>query len=186
MDTTYSLSDIANVVRDNDGGFGGNGMWIFALLLLIFGMNGGGWGYNRNNGYANSDINTFATAAGQNELLLGQKFDALGQKVNSIGDGICSSTYELAQQLNGVQTNLGNAITGEGRAIQTQLCAINANIDNKFAAFEKSMLEQKIAEQTAQINALQTQQMFCGIPRINPYGYNLVPTQACCNNNGNI
>ena len=180
MDSGLSASDIA--LLGNNDGMGGNAFfWIFALLILA---NGGIGGFG-NNRYMDSAFNTFATASSQNEILLGQKFDALGQKINSIGDGICSSTYALNNAINGVQTTLGGAIVDEGRAIQTQLCAINSNIDNKFAQMEKSALEQKIAEQTQAINQLQMAQMFCGVPKINPYGYGVYPyTNGCgCNNN---
>ena len=177
MESGLTASDIA--LLGNDNGMGGNSfMWIFALLILCGGFGNFGFG-NRGNG----EFGQFATSASQSEILLGQKFDALGQKVNSIGDGICSSTYALNNAINGVQNALGGAITNEGRAIQSQLCAINSNIDNKFANLEKSQLEQKIAEQTAQIQQLQTAQMFCGVPKINPYGYGVYPYNSCgCNN----
>jgi len=169
METNYSLSDIASVARD-DNAFGGNGLWIFALLFLLFGFNG----FNR------GDYGQFATAASQQEILFGQQFQGLDNKIDRIGNGICDSTYALNNAINSAQASVGAAVNTEGRAIQTQLCAINSNIDNKFAALEKSQLEQKINEQQAQINSLQTQQMFCGIPRINPYGYNVVPTYSGC------
>ena len=38
----YSLSDVAAVSGNGcNGMFGGSGIWIFALLFLLFGMNGG-------------------------------------------------------------------------------------------------------------------------------------------------
>lgn len=181
MESGLSASDIALLGND---GMGGNAfLWIFALLILA----NGGIGFG-NRGYANSDFNTFATASGQNELLLGQKFDALDNKMDrgftSIGNGIADSTFAINNAINGVQTTLGGAITNEGRAIQTQLCAINSNIDNKFAQLEKSQLEQRIAEQSQQIQQLQTAQMFCGVPKINPYGYGVYPYNGCgCSGN---
>lgn len=162
MESGLTASDV--LAMTNESGMGGNAfLWIFALLILA-GGGFGGFGMNRNT-YGTGEFGTFATASSQNEILLGQKFDALGQKVNQIGDGICSSTYALNNAINGVQTNLGNAITTEGRNIQTQLCAINSNIDNKFAALEKSQLEQRIAEQSQAITQLQMQQMLCGVPK---------------------
>lgn len=93
----------------------------------------------------------------------------------------------------------------EGRAIQNQLAqcccdnkqataqvrydmanfaaSINSNIDNKFAALEKSALEQRLADQASQINQLQLQAQLCGIPRISTYAYGTypypVPTSSC-------
>ena len=47
MDGNLTTGDLA-LMRDNDG-FGNNGFfWVFALLILMFGGNGGfGWGNNK-------------------------------------------------------------------------------------------------------------------------------------------
>lgn len=171
MDSNLSLSDIAAVTGGNEGMFGGSGMWFFALIVLLL---------IGNNGFFGGGNNTAAT----DEILSGQKFDSLSRQINQTADGIASLGYSMQGNLNNVQTVLGGAITNEGRAIQTQLCAINSNIDNKFAELEKSQLEQRIAEQAAQIQQLQTASMLCGIPKASPYGYNLLPNYACgCNQN---
>lgn len=203
----YSLSDIAAASRDGDGAFSGNGLWIFALLLLLFGSSGGGFFGGRANA---GDYGQFATAASQQEILFGQQFQGLDNKIDRIGNGIADATYALSQQLNGVQSNLGAAVNSEGRALQTQLAncccenqrntdsvrydmanfaaQINSNIDTKFAAIEKSQLEQRISEQANQINQLQTQQMLCGIPKISTYAWGVYPyaTNAGCGGYNNI
>lgn len=163
----YTLSDFAAVANE---GIGNGSVWLIILFMLIFG----------GNGFGNRD-----SAIADNEILSGQKFDTISRQVNSVGDGICSATYNLAEKINGVQNSLGNAITNEGRSIQTQLCAINNNIDDKFAALEKSQLEQKIAEQSQQINQLSMQQMLCGIPKVNNTAWGVYPynnNNACCGN----
>ncbi len=166
MDTSLSASDIA--LLNNDGMCGGNAfMWIFALLILA---NGGGFGFGRNGGYGD-----YASAASQQEILFGQQFQGLDNKIDRIGNGIADATFALNNSINGAQTVLGGAITNEGRAIQTQLCAINSNIDNKFAALEKSQLEQRIAEQSQQISQLQMSQMLCGIPKVNNTAWGVYP-----------
>lgn len=181
MDNNYSLADVAAATGGNMMG-GNNVIWLFAILILLSGF--GGFGYGNRMG----DYGQFATAASQQDILFGQKFSDLDNKIDRLGNGIADATFALNNAINGVQTNLGGAITNEGRAIQTQLCAINSNIDNKFAALEKSQLEQKIAEQAQAINQLQTQQMFCGIPRINTnawgvYAYPYSTGCGCGNNN---
>lgn len=175
MENGYSLSDVAAVTGNE--GFGGNGLWIFALLLLMFGSNGF---LGRNGDYAQ-----YATAASQQEILFGQQFQGLDNKIDRIGNGIADATFALNNAINTVQTNLGAAIGNEGRSLQTQLCAINSNIDNKFAALEKSQLEQRISEQASQISALQTQQMLCGIPKINNTAWGVYPyaNVGCCSGN---
>lgn len=171
MDSTLSASDVALLGNGNGFGNGNSFLWIFALLILA---NGGLWG-NR------GDYSQYATAASQNEILMGQKFDALDNKMDrgftSIGNGISDATYAL-----------NNAIVNEGRAIQTQLCAINSNIDNKFAALEKSQLEQRIADQASQINQLQIAQQMANVVRYpNGWTYNAGTSPFCnCSGCGNI
>lgn len=164
----YSLADISAAMgNNNDGMFGSNGgMWIFALLILLL-IGGGGFFGNRN-----GEFGQFATAASQSEILLGQQFQSLDNKIDRIGNGIADSTYAL-----------NNSITNEGRNLSTQLCAINSNIDNKFAALEKSQLEQRINEQAQMISQLQMQQAICGVPKVNPYLYQYqLPGNCGCYN----
>ena len=161
----YSLSDIASAAGGMDGA---NSWWIIILFVLIFGANGFG---------RTGEFGQFATSASQNEILLGQKFDALGQKVNSIGDGICSSTYAL-----------NNAIQGEGRALQTQIsndtASINATTVAQTQKILDAMAQNKIDALQSEVNTLKTQNMFCGIPRINPYGYGVYAYNNGCNGCG--
>lgn len=175
----YSLSDLAAVTNDGFGG-GGSAWWIIILFLFAF-MNGG---IGNNKGFSD-----YATAASQNEILSGQKFDALGAKVNSIADGISSLGYSQLQTMNSINTNLGNAITTEGRALQTQLaeccCSTKEAIHAEGEATRSMIQQNKIETLQNQVNALQTQQAIqnamCGVPKINPYMYGIVPTYNNCN-----
>ena len=89
----YSLSDLKSAVG-NDG-FGGNSAWV---LILLFFFAFGGNGFGRGNEAVN------------NEILSGQKFQGLDNKIDRIGNGIADSTFAL-----------NNAITTEGRNLQTNL-----------------------------------------------------------------
>jgi len=164
-----SLSDIASVTRDNDG-FGGNSFfWVFALLLLA----GGGFGgFGMNRGYGNGDFGTFATASSQNELLLGQKFDALGQKINSIGDGLCSSTYALNNAINGVGGQIANCCCETQRNIDSvnyngaiNTASINANTTEQTQKILDAITTNRMADMQNQINQLQMQNAMCGVVR---------------------
>lgn len=84
MMENYSLSDLKSVVDNGNGFCSDNGAFWLILLFLFFGINGNG-----NFGGAG------ATAAAQNELLLGQNFDRVGQKLDGIANGMCNSTYDL-------------------------------------------------------------------------------------------
>ena len=85
----FSLSDIAAATRgaDNDG-FCGGAWWIVILFLFVF--MGGGWGMNRQ-----GEFGQYATAASQQEILLGQQFGQLNDRITNIGNGICNLGYEM-------------------------------------------------------------------------------------------
>lgn len=169
--TGYSLSDIA--AATGEGGFGNNGFIWVLLFAMIF---GGGFGFGNRGGY-----NDYATAASQQDILYSSKFADLDNKVSSIGtalgNGIADSTFAL-----------NNTITSEGRNLQMQLAQVNANIDNKFAALEKSQLEQTIDGLRQQVSALNLNQAMCGVvryPTSSTYAYSL-PTASCGCNCGNV
>lgn len=163
MENNYSLSDIASVTGGNGFGMGGNGSLLFLVVLFL--LIGGG--YNR------GDYGQFASAASQQDILFSSKFQALDNKIDRMGYGICDSTYAL-----------NNAITTEGREAQKNTDALryemanfasatNANVTAQTQKILDAMAQDKIASLQAQVSDLKTQQMFCGIPRINPYGYGI-------------
>jgi len=172
MDSNYSLSDLAALMKDNDGFTSGNGLLFLLFILILF---GGGIGLNNRNG----ELNQWATAAGQNELLLGQKFDALGQKVNQIGDGLCSSTYALNNAIKDGNAAVANQVITEGRAVQAGMCELKTAIHAEGEATRAMIQQNKIETLQAQVNELKTAQMMCGTPKISPYLYNVVPNCGC-------
>lgn len=165
----YSLSDLAAVTNSVDG-LGGAGGFGFLILILLFFMMGGNW--NKTGEYGQ-----YATAASQQEILYGQQFQNLGSMINKVGDGISSLGYSQLQQMDANTSSINGNITSEGRALQMQLCALNSNIDNKFAALEKSQLEQTIAAQQSQINQLSLASQMAGVVK-----YPMASTYAMLNN----
>lgn len=182
MESGLSASDVA--LMNRDGNFNGNSfMWIFALLILA----GGGFGgFNRT-----GEFGAYATAASQQEILFGQQFQNIDNKIDRLANGLADSTYAL-----------NNAVTTEGRNLQSQLatccCENQKNTDalrydmaNQFAVANANttaqtqkildaLAQNKIDSLQAQVSELKTQNMFCGIPRINPYGYSVVPNYTGC------
>ncbi len=186
--------------------FGNNNFLLIVLFLLIFGGNGYGWG-NRGAGefgqYATA-ASQQEILFGQQFQNIDNKIDRLGNGIadatfalnNSIKDG----TYTTTNAVKDTAYATGSAVANEGRNIQMQLAqcccdnkqataqvrydmanfaaSINSNIDNKFAALEKSQLEQRLAEQAAQINQLQLNASLCGIPRINNAAWGTYPYSA--------
>lgn len=187
METGLSASDVALMNRSND--FGGNSfMWIFALLILA----GGGFG-NWNRG----DYGSYATAASQQEILFGQHFQNLDNKIDRLGNGIADATFALNNSIKDGNTMVAGRIVDEGRALQTQIAnnrydmaqntaTINATTIAQTQKILDVLSQNKIDSLQAQVSELKTQNMFCGIPRINPYGYSVVPNYGCGCNCGNL
>lgn len=195
----YSLSDLAAVTKDADG-WGGNGGWWIILLFLVF--MGGGFGWNRQ-----GEFGQYATAASQQDILFGQHFGRIDDRLTNIGNGICNLGYEmqgsigqLGKEMALAQNGTNMAIMQSANGIQAQLAecccttqraidGVNANMEAKFAALEKSQLEQRIAEQSARIASLEMDNRMYGVVRYpNGYAYNAGPSPFCgCGGcNGNI
>ena len=209
-----SLSDIAAVTRGNDNdGWGQGGAWWIIILFLFVLMGGNGlWG-NRN-----GDYGQYATAASQQEILYGQQFGQLNDRLTNIGNGICNLGYEmqgnigqLGKEVALAQAGTNTTILQTGNGIQAQLaqcccdnrlatanlaaqmdkqtCAINSNIDAKFAELQKQQYEQTIAAQNQRISQLELASQMYGVVKYpNGYSYNAGPSPFCgCNNGcGNI
>lgn len=156
-----SLSDIATVTRNDE--FGGNSMWIIAiiLILLLSGSALGGGDYGR-----------FATASSQQEILFGQQFQSLDNKIDRLGNGIADSTYAL-----------NNTIVNEGRNTQDKIYAMDKDLSDKIAGIGSLIQQNKIESLQNEVNTLKTQNMFCGVPKISPYMYQIQPNCGCnCGN----
>lgn len=190
MDTNYnySLSDLA-AVTNGENGFGGNNAWLIILFIFLFG--GYGWGGRGN---------IAAEATSTSEILSNQRYESLSNRVNQVGDGIASATFSLNNSIKDGNSAVSGTVISEGRALQAQIAdatcssqrnvdalrfdmanyaaSINSNIDSKFAALEKSQLEQRLAEQSQAITQLQMQAAVCGIPRINNAAFGTYPYAA--------
>lgn len=195
---TVSLSDIAAVTRGNDNdGWGNSGAWWIIILFLFVFMGGGFWG-NRN-----GDYGQYATAATQQEILFGQQFGQFNDRMTNLGNGICSLGYDmqgnigqLGKEMALAQNGTNMTIMQNANSIQAQLAqcccdtqraidGVNANIEAKFAALEKSALEQRIAEQSARIASLEMDNRMYGVVRYpNGYTYNAGASPFCGCNSG--
>ena len=173
----YSLSDL-RAVTDADNFGGGSGFMLVLLFLIIFGGGAGGFGWGNNSGYGQ-----YATAASQQEILFGQQFQNLDNKMDRLANGICDSTYALNNAIMTSAGNTTNAVVAEGRATQQALCDVKAAVHAEGEATRAMIQQNKIESLQAEVNELKTQNMFCGIPRINPYGYGVYAYNGCgCNN----
>ena len=166
---------------NNNGGFGGNGNWIWILFLwLIWGNNGwgnNGFGGNNGTGFLSNQLNN---TAGRDLLLqaINGRADALGQLAqitNASVDRISSvvSQISTAVQTTGLQTinsiQLGNAAIAqqicqcccENRlAIANQTNALQSTLAAHDASVRLQLAQNEAADQLSvcqQTNALSTQ-----------------------------
>lgn len=193
-----SPADIRAVTGNDNDGFGGGAWWIIILFLFVF-MGGGFWG-NRQ-----GDCGQYATAAAQQEILFGQQFGQLNDRLTNIGNGLCNLGYEmqgnvgqLGKEVALAQAGTNTTILQTGNDLQRQVSecccttqraidSVNANIDAKFAALEKTQLEQRIAQLEQANNQLYLREQMCGVVRYpNGYTYNAGASPFCGCNGGNM
>ena len=106
MSDGLSVADaIALTNRNNDGMFGGDGSWFWAIILLalIGGWNGNGFGGFGGNGRGTAGI--------ADNYVLATDFATIERKLDSISNGICDSTFAL-----------NNTVTNGFSGVQNALC----------------------------------------------------------------
>lgn len=199
MNESLSPADIAAVQGGGFGGFGGEGLWLFAILAL---MNGGFGGWGNRTGDRNATVGDvqratdFAALERQNNETVAAVRQAAYDTTGAIKDG----NYNVLGELRDLQ-----AATAEGFARQQECCcnilrgidgvnyngaintaSINANTTTQVQKILDALAGNRMADMQDQINRLNLERALCGIPRTSPYGYGLVPQWAVCGANGNI
>lgn len=193
MEGTLSASDVA-LLNGNGGMWGNNEMeWLFAIILL--GAVGGGGFFGGN---------TRANAATTEDLASGFNFSALQNKTNDIlaavnnvnqviSNAICQLGYQVLEQFSAMKQAFSECCCQTLRAIDgvkfdmaNYFSASNANtvavgqkILDKLCSMEMAQKDATIAQQGQRIAALEMDARFCGIPRVNPYGYGIYQYPTC-------
>ena len=204
MTEGLSPADIAAVQGGGFGGFGNEGLWLFAILALM-GGGFGNWG-NRGTGDRNATVGDvqratdFAALERQNNETVAAVRQAAYDNQAAVKDG----NYNILGELRDLQ-----AATAEGFAHQQECCcnilrgidsvnyngalntaSINANTTAQTQKILDAIAGNRMADMQNQINQLQLQAALCGTPRTTPYGYGIVPQFAVAGcgtyNNGNI
>ena len=128
-----SPADLAAVTRNNDGMFGGNGVWwIIILFLFAFLGWGGGYGGNGTQGAANNYVlaSDFATIQRQ----LSDGFGGVEKGIDTVRNGLCDGFYTTAQQFNTTNTNVMQGFNATQAAIKDCCCQTQQNIkDTQYA-----------------------------------------------------
>lgn len=191
-----TLSDIAAVTNKDNEGWGNGSWWIIVLFLFMFGNNGF-WG---NRGTMEQPVTQAGLCDAMNfnnvENAIGRLNDNENLHMMQLSQGLASVGYENLRNFADIQasikdgdyalsTQLANCCCQNKQAIADvkyndamNTAAINANTTAQTQKILDAISQNKIDSLQAQVNELKTQNMFCGIPKINPYGYGIVPSFA--------
>lgn len=196
MDNGYSLGDLAAVTRSENGGFGGmgsEGLWVFALLILLFG--GGGFGFGNKPPVMNGAPVTEAglcNAMNFNNLenAVGRLSDSLSADYMGLQNGICNLGYETLRNFNTTQQQLAECCCTTQRGIDSvnyngaiNTAAINATTTAQTQKILDAINGNRMADMQNQINQLQLQSAMCGVVRYpTTYAYNAGPSPFCGGN----
>lgn len=193
----FSLADIGALLgnRDNSlNGFGGSGVWVLVILFaLIFGNGGFGFGGNGERAATVGDVQR-ATDFQSLERQNNETVAAVRQSAYDTAGAIKDGHYNILGELRDLQSATANgfarqqeccceglrAIDGVNYNAAMNTAAINANTTAQTQKILDALSQNKIDTLQAQVNELKMQGMFCGIPRISPYGYGIIPQFASC------
>lgn len=197
MENSYSLADVAAATRNNDGGFGfgGDGAWIFGLLILLGIMNGGLGGFGNRPPVMNGTPVTEAglcNAMNFNNLenAVGRLSDSLSSDYMGLQNGICNLGYETLRNFNTTQQQLAECCCTTQRGIDSvnyngaiNTASINANTTAQAQKILDAINGNRMADMQNQINQLQLQSAMCGVVRYpTTYAYNAGPSPFCGGN----
>lgn len=117
-----SAGDLA-LLRDNDGMFGGNGVWaIFLFFLLAWGGNGFGFGNRGGVSYDVPATKDFVSNEFNNQSVI--------NKLNGLENGLCDGFYALNNSVKDNAYTTQTGITNLGYQMQTCCCGLERNIDS--------------------------------------------------------
>lgn len=205
----YSLSDLAAVTKDAGAdGWGSGWFLIVVLFLFMFGFGRNGW--NQGGG----ELDRYATAASQQEILFGQQFGQLNDRLTNIGDGICNLGYEmhgnigqLGKEVALAQAGTNTTIMQTGNNIQSQIaqcccdnrlatanlsaqmdrqtCDITTAIHAEGEQTRALMQANEIQQLRDKVSALEADNRMYGVVRYpNGYTYTAGPSPFCGCNSG--
>lgn len=143
-----STGDLA-LMRDNEG-FGGNGFfWVFALLILMFGGNGMGFGgangnlsSQMNQGFTNQQLEQIALSSANNNYETAQ---LINQQTNALNAQNNTNLINAIQGFNTVNLNLQN----QTNVLAQQIAALDAKLASCCCEIKTQMLQNRYEDERA-------------------------------------
>lgn len=178
MESGLTTGDLALMDRNsaNCGWGDGSFMWIFALLILLFG--GNGFGFGGGNPLSQGDLQR---AIDLNSIQEGQR--DIQARVQEVGSENISQMKDLAynnlSEIRDVQASIASgfanmqncccetlrAIDGVNYNASLNTASINANITAQAQKILDAQTANRMADMQNQINALQLQNVMAGVVR---------------------
>lgn len=182
-------------MEEHDVFGGGSGLWLFAILALLWGGNGGLFGGNAGRAATVEDINNSAnfsrleSQVQNNGNLVETKFDSMQTAMQTgftnIGNGICDLGYKTQADFAAVNQAVMESRYLNEKAISESNAALAAQIN----ALSQKMDQNKIETLQNQINQLQLQNAMCGVvryPTNTTYSAGYPFANCGCCNGGNV
>lgn len=175
----------------NDGfGFGGNGLWLFAILALMWGGNGFFGGRDGRCATVEDMNNTTNFARLENQVQ--GNGQAIAQGFTNIGNGICQLGYQLATDFGALGRDLSECCCNINRNIDAvryenamNTASINANTTAGIQKVLDKLCQDKSEAMQARISHLELERALCGVIRFpNAITYNAGFPFPCFNNYG--
>ena len=205
MDNALSAADIA-AINGNENGWGGM-IWLFAILALMGGGFGGGWGNNNGNaiqadvnrGFDNQNLQaqtrdilaavtsgTAQNVAAANQVYhdvvgyVGDKYSELQRDVSTLAVGQANMLANQNQCCCGIQ----RAIDGVNYNTAMQTAAINATTTEQAQRILDAIMGNKVEALQSRINELELNNALQGVVRYpNGFTYSAGNNPFCgCNN----
>lgn len=185
---------------DSDSGFGGGGLWIFGLLVLLALLGGGGlFGGAGERAATVGDVQR-ATDFQALERQNNEGVAATRQGVYDVTGAIKDGNYNILGELRDIEGVVNSGFAAGQKCCCEILRAIDgvnyngalntAKINETTVAQTQRILDRMAQDREAglmqRINRLELDRALCGIPRTNPYGYgiyaNFPRMGGCCGN----
>jgi hypothetical protein len=123
-----------NIGGNNDGFFGGNGLWLFAILALMWGGNG----FFGNGGNNSNAIQADVNRGFDNQNLQAQTRDILTAVTNGTAQTIASSTANATNAINAIKDGNASLIREFGN-VETSLTALSGNMQNCCCSIQRNI-----------------------------------------------
>lgn len=188
---TYNLADRG--YGDSFGFGGGAGIWLFAILALMWGGNGL---FGNRNGYYDGraatveDLNNSANFSRLESQVMNNG-NRIESSTDAIANGLSNLGYETAQQFGNISRQVAECCCATQRSIDGVQYAnaintanINANTTAQIQKVLDTLSADKAAAQAQRISQLELQQALCGVVRYPTAMSYTAGYSPFCGNNG--